>query len=65
MPRAIEGLHKLWETQRINTAVMPEMSLPCALHKKESYGNLQLISSRLHPGYCLKTELYRFNLHGR
>lgn len=64
MPRAIQGLYKLWETQRINTTVMPEMPPPYAVHKNKSYRNLQLISSMLHPDYCLKTALYRFYLHG-
>lgn len=63
--QAIQRLYRLWETRRINATVMPEMSPPCALHKKESYRNLQLVSSVLHPGYCLKTALYRFYLRGR
>ena len=66
LPRAAQGLYKLWETQRINSPVTPAMFCLCALHqKKASYRNLQLISSVLDPGYCWNTALYRFHLCGR
>lgn len=36
MPRAMQGLEKLWETWRINTTVRPEISPPCALRETKA-----------------------------